>query len=250
MSPWWESHDRHATPETRLSAAALTLLEEVRVAFLATGADTPGWPDPHLDPDASMGRRDPAGEEYERCREPERHRLTQARGAAWVQVLHARGAVSTLTEHRPAPGRAVLTLQPEYTEQGARPLVLKHEYFIFDNGHAPCLEVWAGDPALRIVAAPDCACDACDSGSADLLEMIDKAVFSVVDGSVTAVTGPRSTWLRTSFEAQSTQLGATIRSREVPTVELRAGPWFPAWNPRDLSGVPSGWRGPGRPGHR
>ncbi|MCY3863114.1 MAG: DUF6226 family protein [bacterium] len=37
-----------------------------------------------------------------------------------------------------------------------------------------------GDPAVLVLAAPDCGCDACDSGSQDAL---DEYMLSVVTGS-------------------------------------------------------------------
>lgn len=242
MTPWWERHNEYAAPGNQLSAAALSLLREVAEAFTVTGSDTPGWPDPHLDPDVPFARRNPEDEEYERCLDPGRYALTQARGAAWVKVLQERKAVASLKETHPGPGRAVLNVSPRRGELGAQPLVLKYEYFIFDTGHAPCLEVWAGQPALKLSEAPDCACDACDSGSDDLLEMIDKAIFSVIDGSVIASVEPRSASLRTSFGAESRSPGRTVRGQGSTPVKLVAGPWLPGWTSRVLLKAPRGFR--------
>jgi len=40
-----------------------------------------------------------------------------------------------------------------------------------------------GDPAVLVLAAPDCGCDACDSGSQDALDELDEYMLSVVTGS-------------------------------------------------------------------
>jgi hypothetical protein len=39
-----------------------------------------------------------------------------------------------------------------------------------------------GDPAVVIRWIPDCGCDACDSGSQDVLDELDEAILGVVSG--------------------------------------------------------------------
>ena len=39
-----------------------------------------------------------------------------------------------------------------------------------------------GDPAVAITWIPDCGCDACDSGSQDVLDELDEAIVGVVSG--------------------------------------------------------------------
>jgi hypothetical protein len=56
------------------------LLAEVDRAFQVSGADTPGWPDPHPD-------RSPAEDEYSRCSNPGKYRILDTRIEAWAQVL-------------------------------------------------------------------------------------------------------------------------------------------------------------------
>ena len=40
----------------------------------------------------------------------------------------------------------------------------------------------AADPAVRVTWIPDCGCDACDSGSQDVLDELDENVLGVVSG--------------------------------------------------------------------
>ncbi len=41
-----------------------------------------------------------------------------------------------------------------------------------------------GVPAVEIAMVPDCGCDACDSGSADLLELLDRELTTAITGEV------------------------------------------------------------------
>ena len=42
--------------------------------------------------------------------------------------------------------------------------------------------IGAGSPAVSCAALPECGCDACDSGSQDLLDELDEMVHSVISG--------------------------------------------------------------------
>ena len=44
-----------------------------------------------------------------------------------------------------------------------------------------------GEPAEVLESQPDCGCDACDTGSADLLETVDSAFILALDGGVYVV---------------------------------------------------------------
>ena len=160
------------------------LLAEVDRAFAVTGARTPGWDDPHPD-------RRPAEEEYSRCLNPGKYRILQARVDAWVQVLGLR-TLATTTETAPEPWVGGLRLpdgiikvrliEPEHP--GGLTLALAStlvdgEPFGFDVGIAR-----SGMPTAFVDAVPDCGCDACDSGSADLLRTLDGWVLTVTRGGV------------------------------------------------------------------
>ncbi|MFC9673360.1 DUF6226 family protein [Streptomyces sp. NPDC056949] len=149
-------------------------------AFDVTGVDTPPWPDPHPHGDV----RD---EEYSRCAEPEKYRVLAARAEAWTQALSrlGLGEAETLTDPaaiwRRGPGVAVsgaVRLRPVRAD--AVPLVFG--FSAIDEVPRTVLVVGAGEPAVRLEQLPDCGCDACDSGSADLLETLDEVVAAVVAG--------------------------------------------------------------------
>lgn len=72
------------------------------------------------------------------------------------------------------------------TRVGAVPLLLG---WASPDG-VPDAEVYvgAGDPAVLVVALPECGCDACDDGSERLLSELDRHVVAVVTGQLVHVT--------------------------------------------------------------
>ena len=52
------------------------------------------------------------------------------------------------------------------------------------------LQIGVSRPDVVVDLQPDCGCDACDSGSGDLLEAVDDAVGTVVQGPFVALRGP------------------------------------------------------------
>ena len=169
------------------------LLRAVRVAFTAAGGDDLSWRDPH--PDRRVG-----DDEYSRVSDPGKYRVVTTRTASWITALTETGlAVADPLPDARAPWRtptssladpAVATwLRPEAT--GAVPLLLclnrvgtaEHDYLL----------VGAGEPAVEVDVVPDCGCDACDSGSADLLEALDQRVLDVVAGDLVHITLPMGT---------------------------------------------------------
>jgi len=160
------------------------LLREVDRAFEVTGADTPGWPDPHPD-------RNPRNDEYSRVTDVGRYRILDARVEAWVTVLQAAGIARSVEVpaepwvaglRPPTDHLRVRRLEP-VAAGGLRLVVattlVDGRPFGLDVGTACAGEV----PALLAVV-PDCGCDACDSGSADLLTELDGWVLTVARGGV------------------------------------------------------------------
>ena len=161
------------------------LVADVNRAFETTGADTPGWPDPYPD-------REPPDETYSRCLDPDKYQILHARAEAWVNVLATRG-IATETDVAITPWvdgvhkavreadqvARVRRLTP--TRNGGLRLLLAYtlvegEPFGVDVGLAR-----PGDPETRTVyldSVPDCGCDHCDSGSVDLLEVLDGWVLT------------------------------------------------------------------------
>ena len=253
-APWWHAQqaglaeaaqEDPSFAEHLLSAEILALLDEVETTFAETGADTPGWPDPHLRPDGT--ERDSREEEYSRCLEPGKYRILWSRAEAWARVLTRRGWASE-TVHED-PGQVAWEPRPRVAPQrttvlephrpGAERLVLARTApedapgsTDLRSGEAmlPGLLLGIGDPAVTVETLPDCGCDACDDGSASQLEQLDRALLSIVDGSLEVVMTSSGCSQRTSFGAESG--GASVEGGA--SVHVTAGPWAEEWTPRPL----------------
>jgi uncharacterized protein (UPF0548 family) len=251
---WWqEQHDvlQQCAEEGEtdagppFSAQLLDLLADVERAFAVTGADTPPWPDPHLGPDGEM--LDVREEEYSRCLDPGKHRILAARAEAWAQVLTARGWAE---REEVADGDALPWLVDPYAQThrttvlrphrlGAQTLLLVRTAPDGETGSQdlaqsdaalPGILVGLGDPPLPAETLPDCGCDACDSGSRDLLEQLDRIVLSIVDGSYEVEVSPRGRRERSSFGGSA---GSGADDPAV-TAKITAGPWAPDWTSRPM----------------
>ena len=154
------------------------LLDAVDEAFAITGHGLAHWPDPHPD-------RMPRDEEYSRLSDPAKWRIVGARADAWLIALHAAG-LAEVERKAPirweAPPRAVVSradrLAPHVAD--GLPLVAARSHLgpVDDGG----VTLGVGDPAVPIAWIPDCGCDACDSGSQDVLDELDEAIVGVVSG--------------------------------------------------------------------
>ncbi len=124
------------------------------------------------------------------------------------------------------PGGADTVLEP--AADGAVPLVLTTHTPV-DSDHIVTVTVAAGDPAVTLAELPDCGCDGCDSGSAALLEEMDRWVLSVVAGSLRVdVTADRSS-IRSSFGGH----GGTVQHLE-EAMSFSAAPWPADWTARPI----------------
>lgn len=191
--------DHRGMSDDHRPAWAPDLLVEVDRAFAVTGAATPGWPDPWPERDAPEAA-------YSRVTDPERYRIVDARLAAWEQVLVARGlarveradGAAWRRQHgRPDRlGGSVTVLVP----RAAGALRLLALGGLVEESALPLLELCAAgsdqDP-VPLDLLPDCGCDACDSGSADLLAVLDSWVLTVLRGGVVHVRAGRDDATRT-----------------------------------------------------
>lgn len=141
------------------------------------------WADPHPD-------RDPLPEEYSRVTDPERYRVVGARTDAWVSALVGLGLARI--ESLPVPasvvGTGVRRVRLVPTAPDALPLEVTTRSL--EDVPGAVVDLAVGAPAVDVGLQPDCGCDACDSGSADLLSAIDDAVRSALDGHLVVVVGP------------------------------------------------------------
>lgn len=149
-------------------------LDEVRARVAASydRLGMPTWPDPH------PGGGQPREEEYSRLTAPERYGVVHARARVWADVL---GELSGVAVEVLPPGPLEGTdgfdrgVRITSSRPGTLPLLLLER-------DAPHAVLHLGVTAPGTVMLPDCGCDACDSGSADLLDVLDERVGAVVGG--------------------------------------------------------------------
>lgn len=229
-----------------LSAQLIALLDEVESVFAEIGADTPGWEDPHREPDGTS--RAIADEEYSRCPDAEKYLILWSRAEAWIRVLTGRGWARETIHVDPAEVRWLFApsaslhrttvLRP--SRIGAQALVIARtapddapSRALTPGADAllPGLVLGLGEPAMPVETLPQCGCDACDRGSPDLLEMLDIEILSIVDGSSEVAHTPSGCSKRTSFGAE----GGTGEGRPDLTASVTAGPWAEGWQSRRLT---------------
>lgn len=161
-----------------------TMLAEVDRAFEVTGADTPGWPDPHPD-------RNPLEEEYSRVSDAGKYRILDSRVDAWAHVLAESGGAAAvdvpaerwIAECRPPVQHLRVRRIEPVSPNGLRLLLAT----TLVDGRPFGLDIGIGradERPVLLTPVPDCGCDACDSGSADLLSELDGWVLTVARGGV------------------------------------------------------------------
>ena len=173
------------TRPDRRRFAATALLPAVDEAFARLRGDLADWPDPH------PGGRPAAEEEFSRVTEPERYRLLAVRADAWVEVLTARGTASAEVMD---PDEVAWTgnihgrfdrVTVLHGRAGTQPVSVA--WAPSQSADEAFVQVGVGQPAHVLESQPDCGCDACDTGSADLLETVDSAFILALDGGVYVV---------------------------------------------------------------
>lgn len=168
-------------------------LDEVRLR-VAEGCERlglPSWPNPHEDMDQ------PRDEEYTRVTEPDRYGIVHARARAWASALgDVPGIEATTLE--PAPlddegrlGRFDRGVRLTSSRPDTLPLLLLERDAPVTGSDAvlAVLHVSVVRPEIAVAMLPDCGCDACDFGSADLLHTIDQTVATVVGGPFVVLRG-------------------------------------------------------------
>lgn len=140
------------------------LRARVEAAYAVLGL--PSWPDPW-----PGGTPDDAA--YSRVTDPGRHRVVAARAQVWASVLRA--DLGVLVEEVAGSTR-LASPQP-----GTLPLLLVAEETL--------VRLFAGDREWPLELVPDCGCDACDAGSADLLRALDDTIADYVQGPTVLLRG-------------------------------------------------------------
>lgn len=230
---WWHERNHQlrnspwADEASLLPELVCDLLDEVEAVFVITGARTPAWEGRPVD-------QPPVEEEYSRCLDPGKFKILQSRIDSWATVLTERGWAQLSTdrsserrgEHEHSQTTIALRPTAEAQARGAVALTF-HVYDSTDPEATLNVEVSAGDPPYVVAEVPGCGCDACDSGSAWLLEELDQWTLSVVDGSL--VVDPAATWqVQTSFGGHGSSGGSADES--TATASFTAAPWAPGWD--------------------
>ncbi|SCK54414.1 hypothetical protein H181DRAFT_04983 [Streptomyces sp. WMMB 714] len=203
---------------------AQRILDAVDEAFTRTGVATPPWPNPR-----SWGQ-DPLEEEYSRCEDPGKYRILRARGEAWADALTGlglaaaeRGGEGTWPDCPDGEPERVVRVRP--SAESALPLVLG--FRAVEDEPDVSVTIGAGDPAVAVRTLPDCGCDACDSGSDDLLEEFDDYVSAIVGGDLVQLSGERGSAVATGRGASAS--GTLARRGYVELLErVRRGEKVPA----------------------
>jgi hypothetical protein len=165
------------------------LQEQVATSYRGLGL--PSWPDPH------PGRTSPREEEYSRVTDPERYRIVHARARTWADRL---GDLPGVDVEMLAPaalddaghlGRFDRGVRLTSPRPGTLPLLLLEHDAPLPGRDATLamLQVSVVRPEVALETWPDCGCDACDSGSADLLGAVDQTIGRVVGGPFVVLRG-------------------------------------------------------------
>jgi hypothetical protein len=160
-------------------------LPDVDAAFARLRGDLADWPNPH------PGGEPALEEEYSRVLHPDRYRLLGARADAWVEAVVGAGlgtatpvppdAIGWVGEQHLRPTRAVVLRGRD----GSLPVVVA--WAPMDEADGAFVLVGVGQPTHVLDRQPDCGCDACDTGSADLLSTVDDAFVLALSGGVHVV---------------------------------------------------------------
>ncbi len=207
----------------------------MRAAMRAFYDDGPlgsvSWPDP-------FRPEGPPEEAYSRVTDPDRYRIVGARVDAWRHAVVTLGlaeeerSASAPTGWSSAPGSTgVLWLRPR--RPAAQPLLLDVGAVEVAGDH---VRIGVGDPALVVGARPQCGCDACDDGSENLLDEIDRVFEAVIAGDFvhaedehwSVTTGPDGCWSASGVVGgeQAPRIIAAVRSgATVGRRSLLGGPW-------------------------
>ncbi len=177
-------------PEGPCQTSGMSIIDEVEASVDAVFSqlDAPSWSDPHA------GRR-AQEEEYGRVTDPGRFRVLELRLEAWRGRLVENWGVD-VTEP-PAP-RTTAGIRPdeEFSTtvtnlwKSPRPGTLALRVTVVENEGLTCVQLGIGEDTVPFGYLPECACDACDAGSAALLADLDSFLASVASGDLVVVTGP------------------------------------------------------------
>ena len=173
-----------AVPDRRRFSVS-ALLPAVDAAFDRLRGDLVDWPDPR------PGLAAPQEEEYSRCEHPGRYRLLGVRADAWVEAITAAGlGTATVVDPDDVAWVGAPHLRPHRVtvlrgRTGTQPVVVG--WGRVEDADDAIVLVGVGEPTHVLDRQPDCGCDACDTGSVDLLSTVDDAFVLALSGGVHVV---------------------------------------------------------------
>ncbi|MGN6252435.1 MAG: DUF6226 family protein [Marmoricola sp.] len=215
-------------------------------ARFAATTTVPPWPDPHAVAGDPFGRS-PGEEEYSRVTHPGRYAVLHERIDAWLAELVDRGLADVrpvapegawLLEHHHHPGEHLRQAVPR--RPGA--LELTVETWAPGPDLPAGVVIGVGTPAVLLERLPFCGCDACDDGSALLLDQLDEVVLRVLDGSLRVEVGAER--IRIAW-SNGSSAGGVVDEEERRAVfgvlggrihRLSGVPWDRAWPAREPHG--------------
>ncbi|HEX5596570.1 MAG TPA: DUF6226 family protein [Micromonosporaceae bacterium] len=165
------------------------LQAQVAVSYDRLGL--PSWPYPR------PRMASPREEEYSRVTEPERYGIVYARARVWAEKLADVPGVEVETL-APAPlddegqlGQFDRGLRLNSPRPGTLPLLLLERDAQLPGRDAPLavLHISVVQPKVALTRVPACGCDACDSGSDDLLRAIDETIGNAIGGPLVVLRG-------------------------------------------------------------
>jgi hypothetical protein len=157
-----------------------TLRTQVEESYERLGL--PSWPNPHA------GKDSPREEEYSRVTDPARYRIVHTRARLWADRLSAVRRISAEQLTSASFDRGVRLTS---TRRGTLPLLLLERGVPLSGRGAPraTLQISVARPEVSVEILPDCGCDACDYGSADLLKAVDDTIVEVIGSPFVALRG-------------------------------------------------------------
>lgn len=203
----------------RTLVAVTDLKSAVEGAFAMTGRGLARWPDPHTG-------RAPSDDEYSRVTDADKWRLVGARADAWLLVLDdanlAHVERDATVQWAEEPGTRISKADrvvPRRRE--AVPMVIARS--AIGDVHDAGVTFGVGDPAVCVAWLPNCGCDACDSGSQNELDKVDRILVGVVSGAFRRLTsGGREI---TQFDGNGWSASGSFGRRELDAVLSNPEGW-------------------------
>lgn len=159
------------------------LVRSVDDEFARSSAVAP-WANPHA-------HRDAADDEYERLTDAAKWRILGERVDAWFAAIERAGFGSAERDvdhpwvERPGP---IVSRTDRMVPKRVGALSIAVGRSRLGDVDEAGLVLGLGSPASCVAILPDCGCDACDHGSADALELLDRYLRGIVAGTYRRLT--------------------------------------------------------------